>query len=429
MAPILVHGTIVPELDDSVSPMAANMVGSMMMRGLACPFTWDNMMVFDDDDDINCMIDRLPLAVSSWDSIIQKCHIAFCEFQRGNVPKSSCFISECFIPLLEVPGLETSCELTKTYRQGLKHVLDATSAFIRLHDAHEDMSRRNLFNFVASIPSVDSMDEKQKAAINAIRCKLSAYPNNKLYARAAIALDPNEGQWHFYLSKVIYDAEQLPDHNCMKEGHEAPDMADLLNHNKVALFSARKSPEPFLLMAHLILTYGHPSTPQVEKANECIKKALDQFPNSPFVHEQAAEIVVKSTPLIGLYVMSNLKKIELHYKEAIRLAGKDILSIRHRLGLNQVLGAGQLRVHHEALLLRAEGMENLSKARHLTAEARIHYELAKADNLNFSALSICSPFMFTFPDDDDDDYELVSCPGASSSKGNKKSKKGRRRRK
>lgn len=95
--------------------MAANMVGSLMMRGLQCPFTWDNMIVFDDED-INCMIDRLPLAVSPWDSIIQKCHVAFLVFKQGNIPKSSQFITECYIPLLEVPGLQTSCVLTKTYR-------------------------------------------------------------------------------------------------------------------------------------------------------------------------------------------------------------------------------------------------------------------------------------------------------------------------
>lgn len=97
------------------------------------------------------------------------------------------------------------------------------------------------------------------------------YLDNKLYARSAIALDSDEAQWHFYLSKVIYDADQLLNHDGMRRGHEPPDMADLLNHNKIALFATKKGPEPFLHMANLILTYGHPMRPQVDKADECIK--------------------------------------------------------------------------------------------------------------------------------------------------------------
>lgn len=149
MAPIVVHGTVVPEISDTTryvmcflmyvlktgvdtsfinvryhlfiylfccSPNAVNMIGSMMMRGLECPFTWDNMIVFDDDD-TNYMIDRLPLAVGPWDGIIQRCHLAFSEFKRNNIPRSLKFMAECYIPLVEIPGfVETKCELVKMYR-------------------------------------------------------------------------------------------------------------------------------------------------------------------------------------------------------------------------------------------------------------------------------------------------------------------------
>lgn len=87
------------------------------------------------------------------------------------------------------PHLEFLNPTIFSFRQGLKHVIDATSAFIRLHDAQEDMSRRHLFSFVASIPSVDSMPEKQKAAINAIRCRVSGYPGK-------------------YLSVLLYNVQQ-----------------------------------------------------------------------------------------------------------------------------------------------------------------------------------------------------------------------------
>lgn len=60
----------------------------------------------------------------------------------------------------------------------MRHVLDGTSAFIRHSTCEDQKSITDLDDFVKSIPSLDSMDCKQQAAIHAIRSKLSSHPGN-----------------------------------------------------------------------------------------------------------------------------------------------------------------------------------------------------------------------------------------------------------
>lgn len=84
------------------------------MQRLECPFTWESPILDQHEADIE--EDRIPLAVRPWDSIIKKCHLAYSALKRGCVQKSQQLITECFMPLLEVPGLETVCDLTIIYR-------------------------------------------------------------------------------------------------------------------------------------------------------------------------------------------------------------------------------------------------------------------------------------------------------------------------
>lgn len=76
-------------------------------------------------------------------------------------------------------------------------------------------------------------------------------------ARAAIELNPEEGQWHSDLSLAIFKAD--------RDGHlrdeERDDLiGEVLKHNSDAMIMRRDAPEPFLLMADLLVDHGESST-------------------------------------------------------------------------------------------------------------------------------------------------------------------------
>ena len=85
-----------------------------LMQRLECPFTWETPCL--DQHKAELEEDRLPLAVRTWDRIIKKCHLAYSAHKRGSVKKSRELMADCFIPLLEVPGFESGCDLTTIYR-------------------------------------------------------------------------------------------------------------------------------------------------------------------------------------------------------------------------------------------------------------------------------------------------------------------------
>lgn len=136
------------------------------------------------------------------------------------------------------------------------------------------------------------------------------------------------------------------------------------------------------------------------------RKALDQFPNSPYAYEKAADLLLKCTPRTEHVVTGNLEKIPIFYKTALRLAGKEILSVRHKIGVYQVLFA-----EHER---KSEGVENLKLARNFSPESEIDYALARAGKLTFSSLWVHSSFMSGiceydgYDDDNAGEEELLS---------------------
>lgn len=87
---------------------------------------------------------------------------------------------------------------------------------------------------------------------------LFSIPANKVYAEAAIALNPDEIQWHTYLAKVLV------------KGGPNIDIGDVIDNNDIFLERTWESPEPYLLVADFIITHGHPDRGHLNQALECI---------------------------------------------------------------------------------------------------------------------------------------------------------------
>ncbi|XP_026287874.1 uncharacterized protein LOC113213123 [Frankliniella occidentalis] len=380
MKPTLVHGSIVPEIDDSFSPDAIDFVGSIIMRGLSCAFTWNTKIRVFNDTDLDELVDRLPLAVSTWHRIIDLCHIAVSHHVKGNFNRSKVFSTESYIPLLEIPGIQSNCTLINQHRQALKHVLDSTSAFIQLSSCDDYMARRNLYDYAKTIPSFDSMDKKQRAAVHAIRSQLTEYPDNMLWAREAVKLDPEEGQWHFYLAEILFEADQRGQFNG-KARDEA--FKEVMKHNSLSLKLRQDTPQPFLLLAEILVAGGDADSS--EKSYVLVQNALKKFPNSAYVHERAADILQSSQPTFYFLPKSYLL-IEPFYKKALKLAGKECATLRHKLGIHQVLLA-QLRLENFEGI-HDEGIKNLELAACSIPNAKIHLNLAKKGLLDSSVVGI-----------------------------------------
>ncbi|KAJ1532211.1 hypothetical protein ONE63_000831 [Megalurothrips usitatus] len=386
MKPLRVHGTVVPEIDDSFSPQAIDYVGNIMMNGLSCPFTW-NAFIPPNPEDVAILVDRLPLASSDWESMIQKCHLAFIFSSIYQHEKASALISECFMPLLEVPGLETDDVMPREYRQAWRYLLDSTSAFIRKTKCEDYEDRHILYEFVKTIPWIDHLNNKQKAAIFAIRSRCIGYPESESWIREALKLNSEEGLWHYYLAETLHEAVES---GFMKLGgktrHDA--LEDVLRHNQIALSLRGDTPEPYFLMANLLVQFGDPKASQ--KSYICVQNAIKQFPNNAWVHEKAAEILQQSQPSFSFMPKSYLL-IEPFYKKALKLAGKDCLSLRHNLGKHQVM-FGQLKIeNYEGI--HDEGIKNLELASKLIPDAYIHLQAARQGKLTPSSVGL-APFLF-----------------------------------
>lgn len=112
-------------------------------------------------------------------------------------------------------------------------------------------------------------------------------------------------------------------------------------------------------------------------ASDC-RNALKKFPDNAYVHEKAADILTKSQVTFE-FLPKSYFLIEPFYKKALKLAGKECLSLRHKLGIHQVL-LGRFRIeNYEGT--HDEGIKNLEKAAVLFPDAKVHLQLAKEGKL------------------------------------------------
>ncbi|KAK3917444.1 3-hydroxy-3-methylglutaryl-coenzyme A reductase 1 [Frankliniella fusca] len=380
LKPTLVHGTIVPEIDDTFSPDAIDFVGTMIMKGLSCTFTWYTRIRVPEDHELDELVDRLSVSSSTWHRIIELCHIAVSYHVKGDFKKSKSFLAESFIPLLEVHGIQTNCAFTMKHREALKHVLDSTSAFIQLSSCDDHEARRNLYNYAKTVTSFDSMDKCQRAGVHAIRSRLSDYPDNMLYAREAVKLNPEEGRWHYYLAEALFEADQRGE---FKGRDRSEAYREIMKHNQISLSLCQDSPEPLLLMAEILVSGGDPES--CEKAYLLIQNVLKKFPNSAYAHMRGADILQMSQQSFDLMPRSYLL-IEPFYQKAIKLAKKECALLRHKLGLHQVLMAKLRLANYEGIY--KEGIKNLELAALSIHDANIHLMLAGNGLLDSSVVGI-----------------------------------------
>lgn len=108
------------------------------------------------------------------------------------------------------------------------------------------------------------------------------------------------------------------------------------------------------------------------------RNALKKFPDNAYVHEKAADILTKSQVTFE-FLPKSYFLIEPFYKKALKLAGKECLSLRHKLGIHQVL-LGRFRIeNYEGT--HDEGIKNLEKAAALYSDAKVDLQLAKEGKL------------------------------------------------
>lgn len=80
---------------------------------------------------------------------------------------------------------------------------------------------------------------------------------NQLWAKLAIELSPKEGQWHSYLAETLFFADQSGLNKYHDEEKDRDILFnDVLKHNSEAMTLRRDAPEPFLLMAHLLVGFA-----------------------------------------------------------------------------------------------------------------------------------------------------------------------------
>lgn len=160
------------------------------------------------------------------------------------------------------------------------------------------------------------------------------------------------------------------------------------------------------------------STVLCNKRFAIYRNALKKFPESAFVHEKAADLLQLSQPSFNFLPKSYLL-IEPFYKKALKLAGGEVLSLKHKLGLHQV-SFGRLKIeNYEGTY--DEGVENLKQAATLISSAQVQLDDLSKGKLVVSPLIAELPPMLVR-------YEEDSSSSEDSHVSHKASKKKSRRR-
>ena len=147
------------------------------------------------------------------------------------------------------------------------------------------------------------------------------------------------------------------------------------------------------------------------------RNALLKFPESAFVHEKAADLLQLSQPSFD-FLPKSYFLIEPFYKKALKLAGREVLSLRHKLGLHQV-SFGRLKIeNYEGTF--DEGVENLKRAAALIPSAQVHLEDLKKGKLVVSPLTADLPPMLVRQEQESSSSEDSQANHRTSKKQNKR---------
>lgn len=244
------------------------------LEGLECPATWRSSIV--GPDACEDMLDKLCLAATPWTGTMERLKLAWSLHASGHRDQGRQLLVECFMSLLPYAMFHKNCDLIADYREALRCVLDATWAIMciyQLDGGAEDVS--NLEKFIAGAKRTAQMDVKQRAAVLAIRGRLSGTTEGETLLRKAVALNPQEGKWRYVLGWMLQERRK-------RSGKPSKEEVELLRE----AYRLRKNPDTILRLARTILEQG-----RGKEAERLVNEALTLYPNHPRVLTNAANIM------------------------------------------------------------------------------------------------------------------------------------------
>ncbi|XP_034247429.1 uncharacterized protein LOC117649099 [Thrips palmi] len=295
-----------------------------VLRSTECPFTWETpllpvkdleryLSVIDDKDSL-CMV---------WNEVMIKTRLAaaFCLEKRvRSEAVSRRYIVEAYLRI--VPALwgpREDGDLVQDYGLALRHLVDATWAHI-CRDFHggDPAAMRHLDAFLRrDMVHFDTLCGHFKSALVAIRADMAGYPENISAARQAIEMNPNEGQWHTILAKVMVNSRQTLKHDGVRWLHSTQE-------EKTAAETGHKlarNPESYLTLARVNEDLGYYS-----KAVELLREGIAAYPHNVYLLWRGADIV-RALPKPH----RNRALAVRWYERALDLEG-DCLMLHQRLG-------------------------------------------------------------------------------------------------
>ncbi|XP_034241573.1 uncharacterized protein LOC117645465 isoform X6 [Thrips palmi] len=283
--------------------MAAVFLGGYELehKHLECPANWESDYLSEEGCDDTA--DKLCLSPSAWTDVLERFKLAWSFWELSKKDKAREYLVECYMRLLPDPVFHKDCGLVGDYRPALRLVLDSTWAMMRVECVVDQHDAVNLNKFVASVQPLSKLDEKQRAAVYAIRGCLAPDQDRQRWLRKSIKLSPGEGQWGYYLGWMLQED---------RHGKKTPSKEELrLLRNAYKL---RKDPDSILRLARSLIECG-PS--RLAEAEALVEEALTLYPDHPRALTNGANLLARlreNSPAV-------LRRMHHLYKRAQTIVG------------------------------------------------------------------------------------------------------------
>lgn len=262
-----------------------------LLKTTECPFTWDSPLPsaarVEELRDMHDVVKHNKAMV--WSEVIGYTVLASASC-RGAGPgaetASRRFTVEAYMrimPTLWDWGLWQD-DLVQHYGLALRHLVDATWAHIcREFHGDDPAAMRDLSLFLQNdMVHASSLCDHFQAALVAIQAEIGLFPGNLSLARKAVQMNPDEGQWHCVLARVLWAAR----HQVTKQG--APWLFSMQEEMTAAqrAFDLLENVDTFFALARINEDLGYYS-----RTVELLRAVTTAFPDNACALWQAADMI------------------------------------------------------------------------------------------------------------------------------------------